>query len=202
MSSNISTEQENKIQTFQEITQIPDRDLCIDILRENNWDVELSIDSFVHGRSRNRVHEQQSTVVNNISNTNNNPSRSTLTNRGSRSSEETPSSNTRTTRNNSFIYNILSPIKWLFQSRPISLTPEADTRKYISDFETKFGNAHPYFLPITYQHAVTNAYRASKFLLVYLHSPLHEDSSRFCSYVFLFLLLDNFISLLNLLLFF
>ena len=35
MSSNSSTEQENKIQTFQEITQIPDRDLCIDILREN-----------------------------------------------------------------------------------------------------------------------------------------------------------------------
>ena len=182
MSSNISTEQENKILTFQEITQIPDRDLCIDILRENNWDVELSIDSFVHGRSRNRVNEQQSSVVNNISNSN--PSRSTLTNRGSRSSEETPSSNTRTTRNNSFIYNILSPIKWLFQSRPISLTPEADTRKYISDFETKFGNNHPYFLPITYQQAVTNAYRASKFLLVYLHSPLHEDSSRFCSYVF------------------
>ena len=35
--------------------------------------------------------------------------------------------------------------------------------------------------PIIYLQAVSQAFQASKFLLVYLHSPLHEDSNRFCA---------------------
>lgn len=50
MSSSLSPEQQNSLQLFQEISQIPDIDLCQDILRENHWDVESAVESFVSGR--------------------------------------------------------------------------------------------------------------------------------------------------------
>ena len=48
--TSLTPEQQNSLQLFQEISQIPDVDLCQDILRENHWDVETAVESFVQGR--------------------------------------------------------------------------------------------------------------------------------------------------------
>jgi len=88
------------------------------------------------------------------------------------------------------------PLRWLFQTHPIALNPEAgitittsnippssssssskDTRRFIQDFESSFGSQHPSFHENGYQSAVSYAHRNSKFLLIYLHSPMHVTSS-------------------------
>jgi hypothetical protein len=78
---------------------------------------------------------------------------------------------------------IWNPLRWLFQARPISLNPELDTRKFIAEFELKVNANHPNFVDRSYQSAVALAYRESKFLLVYIHSPMHEDTEKFCNQV-------------------
>ena len=94
------------------------------------------------------------------------------------------------------------PLRWLFQTHPIALNPEAgititisnipssssslplsspssskDTRRFIQDFESSFGSQHPSFHENGYQSAVSYAHRNSKFLLIYLHSPMHVTST-------------------------
>ena len=89
------------------------------------------------------------------------------------------------------IPGLFLPLRWLFQTHPIALNPEAgntittsiilsllqlssiDTRRFIQDFESSFGSQHPSFHENGYQSAVSYAHRNSKFLLIYLHSPMH-----------------------------
>ena len=89
------------------------------------------------------------------------------------------------------IPGLFLPLRWLFQTHPIALNPEAgntittsiilslsqlssiDTRRFIQDFESSFGSHHPSFHENGYQSAVSYAHRNSKFLLIYLHSPMH-----------------------------
>lgn len=170
MSNNLTSEQQNNLQLFQEISQISDVELCVDILRENHWNVETAVDAFVQGR-RTRSTPQAPPGGGRI-NQNNLVASST-------SSSRAQSVISREGQLNIF-ERILSSMRWLFQSRPISLNPEADTRNFISDFDANYGSNHPTFIESTYQQAVDLAFRSSKFLLIYLHSPLHEDSNRFC----------------------
>ena len=74
-------------------------------------------------------------------------------------------------------------VRWLFQSRPVSLNPQRDTMKFIDDFNLQYRSNHPVFHPDSYQAAVALAFSTSKFLLIYLHSPIHEDTNRFCRQV-------------------
>lgn len=80
----------------------------------------------------------------------------------------------------SIFQTIINLVKWLFQTRPLSLNPDLDVRKFKEEFDLKFGSEHPSFHERSYQSAVAQAFRGPKFLLVYLHSPLHEDTNRFC----------------------
>jgi len=72
---------------------------------------------------------------------------------------------------------------WLVGSSPPISNPEADTRDFISSFDRAYDVTHPRFEGGSYQTAVSEAHRQSKLLLVYLHSPMHEDSDRFCNNV-------------------
>jgi len=171
--SHITPEQQESLLVFQEISQISDAELCADILRENNWNIETAVESFVQGRRpapRQPVARQQS---------NPDPSGSAAV-MGSGGAGQGNTSSSRAHQETGLIDKLLAPLRWLFQSRPISLNPEGDTRKFIADFDSNFGRNHPVFMPTTYQEAVRQAFRSSKFLMVYLHSPLHEDSFRFC----------------------
>lgn len=74
-----------------------------------------------------------------------------------------------------------SSLRWLFQSRPMALNPANDAQRFVDDFESNYGNHHPQFHIGSYQSAVLAAFQQSKFLVVYLHSPIHDDTSKFCT---------------------
>ena len=73
-------------------------------------------------------------------------------------------------------------LQWLFQSVPTALNPDEDFRAFESSFEQTYGSNHPSFFQGSYTKAVAHAYHNTKLLLVYLHSPLHADTSKFCRF--------------------
>lgn len=79
---------------------------------------------------------------------------------------------------------LLSSLR-LFQSRPASFHPDQDTLKFVREFDLEYRGdtvtpSSPPLHDSSYQSAVSRAFNNSKFLLVYLHSPMHEDTDRFC----------------------
>ena len=62
------------------------------------------------------------------------------------------------------------------RSRP----PEEDVADFISEFNAKYGRDHVAFHTGSYSRALEEAKRDLKFLLVYLHSPSHQDTKSFC----------------------
>jgi len=66
---------------------------------------------------------------------------------------------------------------WLF-GRP--LDPRGISRRFVQNFEEKYGNVHPTVLNGTYREALETARRQYRFLLVYLHSESHVDTPHFC----------------------
>jgi hypothetical protein len=194
MRSALTAEQQERLLVFQEISQISDQELCVDILRENNWDIETAVDSFVQGRRPSP--RQASRRGQNVQAS----ARGATASAGAGSSAATATDVTQGNTSSSrapreigfgFLDKLLAPLRWLFQSRPISLNPEGDTRKFIAEFDGTFGGNHPVFMPTTYQEAVRQAFRSSKFLMIYLHSPLHEDSCRFCRYSSIIIILPS-----------
>lgn len=202
MHNALTAEQQERLHVFQEISQIPDQELCADILRENNWDIETAVDSFVQGRRppprQPSRHEQNIQASTGGMTASAGAGSSTVTavnfTQGNTSSSRAP-------QEIGLLDKLLSPLRWLFQSRPISLNPELDTRKFIAEFDSNYGRNHPVFMSTTYQEAVRQAFRSSKFLMIYLHSPLHEDSFRFCRYLNIMSILPSCFSNLNLLMY-
>jgi FAS-associated factor 2 len=78
---------------------------------------------------------------------------------------------------------VLAPLRWMFQTRPVNVNRELDARKFLAEFDAQYGRLHPTFVDGSYQLAVQRAFQQSKFLLVYIHSPMHEDTPRFCHQV-------------------
>ncbi|KAL6762737.1 thioredoxin-like protein [Haematococcus lacustris] len=58
--------------------------------------------------------------------------------------------------------------------------PAAQAAEFIQQFQARYGDRHPVFEVAGVQQALQTARAAHKFLLVYLHSPLHEDTDLFC----------------------
>ena len=79
-------------------------------------------------------------------------------------------------RSQSFIGSLWN---WLLASSHPN--PESATREFITDFDYEYSPDHPRFIGGSYQTAVADAHTRSKLLMVYLHSPLHEDTDRFCN---------------------
>lgn len=80
------------------------------------------------------------------------------------------------------IWDLLSFIYQLFFSpfRRAITDPVAEVAQFVNDFNTKYGSAHPNFYQGTYSMALQDAKRELKYLLVYLHSDLHQNTERFC----------------------
>lgn len=81
------------------------------------------------------------------------------------------------------IDTMLYPLRWLLQTRPQIINPTADARRFIQEFDDKYSPTHSRFHDNAYSSAVAQAHQSSRFLIVYLHSPLHEDSDKFCRQV-------------------
>jgi len=58
--------------------------------------------------------------------------------------------------------------------------PEEDVAEFINDFNSKYGVDHVPFHSGSYSNALDDAKRELRFLLVYLHSPSHQNSNDFC----------------------
>eukprot|EP01038_Epipyxis_sp_PR26KG_P014982 gene14982-20155_t len=178
LSSFLSNDQQSTLRTFQEISNIEDESLCIQILQSNNWNLESALNQFV-GNAANTNNNSSTGSTGAIqrsraNNASNNTNRSITNNR---------TANQNNNNNGNSLDSLLTPLRWLFQSRPQSMQPEQDTLKFIDDYHMKYSENHPLFHPNSYLSAVSQAFQQSKFLLVYLHSPIHEDTNRFCRQV-------------------
>ncbi|KAL5493768.1 hypothetical protein EMCRGX_G014992 [Ephydatia muelleri] len=59
--------------------------------------------------------------------------------------------------------------------------PVGDVQQFVTGFEAEFGRIHPHFLTCSYSQALEQARQELRFLLVYLHSPGHQDTAEFCT---------------------
>ena len=99
----------------------------------------------------------------------------------SSSSASSPSNNEGSQRNLVTNQSIISRLfHSMFSSRasPLIQGPEAASRLKAA-FEDRFGTP-PQFIQNSYMQAASLARQQSKFLLVYLHSPFHQDTDKFC----------------------
>lgn len=60
------------------------------------------------------------------------------------------------------------------------LDPATQAQMFIQRFKAQYGDRHPRFLDVSWRQAATQAQSDLKFLFVYLHSPEHQDTERFC----------------------
>ena len=74
---------------------------------------------------------------------------------------------------------LLYPVRYLTGSGEIQ-DPQVASRYFLETFNRDYGRRHPNFIRGSFQDATRQAQRENKFLVVYLHSPMHEDTPQFC----------------------
>lgn len=81
-----------------------------------------------------------------------------------------------------------APSSWLsgllsFFGRPTAeeLDPALAASNFALNFESTYGPTHPTFLECSFHDALKKARTDFKFLLVYLHSSLHDDTVPYCT---------------------
>jgi hypothetical protein len=166
--SDLSPEQLRSLQGFRDIAQTDDISRAVVVLDRNSWDIQASIDDFFRnsdlggdaGDTRAAPRSQQAAP-------------------GARRANSPPP--TRAPAGPAS--GAATYFQWLFQSIPTALNPDDDCATFKSDYERSYGLEHPTFFQGAYTKAVAHAYQNSKFLLVYLHSPLHGDTPEFCRLV-------------------
>lgn len=170
----LSAQQQQILRSFRDITQFTDNSLCIQILDQNDWNLDVAVSQFVG--------DQTSPNLNSATGADGTPR---IRNRTPTAAAIAPTTrnptDAPTANQNNILDTVFQPLRWLFQARPASLNPGLDATKFIEEFNQKYpGDHRPAFQNSSYQVAVATAFQASKFLLVYLHSPIHEDTNRFC----------------------
>lgn len=103
---------------------------------------------------------------------------------------------------------LVNAIRWLFQTQPLSIDPALDTLKFLQQLESSVevnsasghierkellsspssssssnGSIIQYMTTGSYRAAIHEANTKTMPLLIYLHSPLHEDTDVFISQV-------------------
>lgn len=101
-----------------------------------------------------------------------------------------------------FCKNIIDLIKFTWSllgfNQP-QTDPLTDIANFINKFENKYGQQHPTFYNGSYNQAILEAKKDLKFLIVYLHNNLHEETDEFCKQVLTHLEVVNYIRRNNLL---
>lgn len=57
--------------------------------------------------------------------------------------------------------------------------PRTQARQFIEQFTAKYGDRHPQWVEDSWRQAAVAAHQQFKFLLVYLHSPEHDDTDTY-----------------------
>ena len=161
---NLSDYQRDLIRNFSDITNITDMNLCRSILQNNDWNLELSVDNFVQNRHNHQSH--QSLISEDTS-------------------DRSDDGNIRApvSQNNGIIQSFIGSLKWLYQYAPTYQNMQQERNevsRFCDMFRQKYGEDGPPFLDMPYRSAIEQAFSQSKFLFLYLHSPLHEDTDRYC----------------------
>lgn len=183
MANLLSPLQRESLQTFQEVSQITDEYVCIQILQQNAWDLDNALSQFLLSGQRQPTESSETVAAGTTPddsselNSNNNSASSGTSDRSISNQQIANSSRGNTS---GFVGIILFLLKWLFQARPLALDPKRDALRFIDEYNRNLSTTHPTLFPNSYQAAVAQAHAQSKFLLVYLHSPLHDDTQRFC----------------------
>jgi len=69
-----------------------------------------------------------------------------------------------------------------FFSNPYAhLDPTAATIKFRRDFELQYGTSHPAFAEESYNSLLQKCKNEYKFVVIYLHSDMHDDTKQFCN---------------------
>lgn len=83
-----------------------------------------------------------------------------------------------------FVCSLLWPFLLFFSNWSSFLITDYDStgtvQRFINEFESQFGSVHPPFSPETYTSVIAKAKRDLRFALIYVHSPIHRDTERFC----------------------
>jgi hypothetical protein len=173
--------QQQILNSFQEITNYRDDQLSIEMLSENNWSLEAAVNNFMLGGSSRAVSHRPSTSPRPPT------SASNQTTTSSRSNADTNNSNNRNApaaaEGSGLLDLILYPLRWLVKSHPLSINPNRDAQNFINDFNSNYGSNHVPFQSTSYQATVAAAFQQTKFVLVYLHSSMHQDTDDFCRQV-------------------
>lgn len=74
----------------------------------------------------------------------------------------------------------LMPLRLLTRPDPCALNPTHAARSFADSFDKTYGRRRPAFVLGSFQSAVAQAMREGRFLVVYLHSPMHQDTPAFC----------------------
>jgi len=83
---------------------------------------------------------------------------------------------------NGWLFSIWNyAVSSIWPSNNNDMDPNVSSSRFLTNFETQFGNIHPRFIAGSFQQACTQSKSEYKFLIVYLHSPMHQDTTAFCS---------------------
>ena len=173
MASLLTDDQRSKLELFKEITQIEDDSICSSILSQNGWDVSAAVTNFMSGNISTTTSPTTAAA---------NPLSSSEVWRNV-DGDINPAENTNPVEESWISGTFSDYLKWMFYAKPSVINPDSDTRSFIQNFNQKYGLQHPGFQTSSYRNAVVEALRQRKILLVYIHSPLHEDTDRFCEQV-------------------
>ena len=200
----LTQQQQQALDLFGEITAMgEDQDLCVQILQNHRWNVDEAVNSFMGvGLQQENDDDDEGEVeflagapssIHRRTNSNSSSSNSSSSNSSSSNSSSSrvplprsaaAANPVNTGSNNATALDtMLGPLKWLFHVCPPRINPLQDARNFIQEFDSTYSPSHPHFCDTSYQAAVQRAHQEGKYLVVYLHSPLHEDTPKFCRQV-------------------
>lgn len=72
--------------------------------------------------------------------------------------------------------------------------PATISSRFLLDFETSYGTTHPTFQQGSFQQACNKSKTEFKFLIVYIHSSLHQNTNEFCRETLCTELISDFVN--------
>lgn len=173
---------DEKVSTFCSITGA-DPEQAVEFLGRYDGDLETAVQRFFEPP---RPHESSTEIPANSS-----FEGDAVPEEGLRAGGHTQQAGARQPQQRSFL-SALPVVGWLFgggeepedqdaRTNEAGMDPiSRETTTCISNYERQFGRHHPDAFPGTFEQAVAKARREFKFVLVYLHSSLHDDTASFC----------------------
>ena len=167
MENFLTSDQRNDLAVFREISGITDDELAVQVLETHDWNLERAVNEY----SLRQEDHDGSRVL---------PSDNTTRHTAATSSTGASSAGNPWPRNPSDLLGwSLGLLGWVFSTRRVLHSPDEDSQRFVGRFEQSYQRP-PRLFSGSYQAAVRQANLDSKFLLIYLHSDLHENVDEFC----------------------